>query len=245
MKELIKDTIRKSLNALHLDLTKNLKYDRLTKAVIAKALNADSNAIDVGCHKGEILDLILKYAPEGKHFAFEPIPDFYHALKARYGVRCIVYPFALADNRGETTFNYVRNAPAYSGLKKRKYATATPDVEEIRVTIETLDNVIPPATKIDFIKIDVEGGEFGVLKGAKDLLNRCRPVVVFECGLGASEFYGTSPEMLFDFLIGECRYQIFSLSAWLSDKASYSREEFSECYNKNTEYYFVADIIES
>lgn len=76
MKELIKDTIRKGLNALHLDLTKNLKYDRLTKEVIARSLKNNSNAIDAGCHKGEILDLILKHAPNGKHFAFEPIPDF-------------------------------------------------------------------------------------------------------------------------------------------------------------------------
>src|SRR5678816_318941 len=102
MKSLIKDTIRKSLNALHLDLTKNLKYDRLTKEVIAQALKKNSNAIDVGCHKGEILDLILKYAPEGKHFAFEPIPDFYNALKIKYATRSEVFPFALSDKPGET-----------------------------------------------------------------------------------------------------------------------------------------------
>src|SRR6187402_2560044 len=122
MKDLIKDTIRKSLNALHLDLTRNLKYDRLTKDVIAKALKKNSNAIDVGCHKGEILDLILKNAPDGKHFAFEPIPDFYDALKIKYAGRCEVFSYALSDAPGKTTFNYVRNAPAYSGIKKRAYA---------------------------------------------------------------------------------------------------------------------------
>lgn len=92
MKELIKDTIRKTLNALHLDLTKNLKYDRLTKDVIAKSLKINSNAIDVGCHKGEILDLILKHAPSGKHYAFEPIPDFYNTLKLKYSSRCEIFP---------------------------------------------------------------------------------------------------------------------------------------------------------
>ncbi|CAN5556808.1 hypothetical protein BH11BAC1_BH11BAC1_17660 [soil metagenome] len=240
MKELLKDTIRKSLNALRLDLTKNLKYDRLTKDVIAKSLTANSNAIDVGCHKGEILDLILKHAPAGKHFAFEPIPDFYNALKEKYTNQCEVFPFALSDQPGETTFNYVKNAPAFSGIKKRKYDVQNPDVQVIDVKVETLDHVILSNVKIDFIKIDVEGGEFGVLKGAKMLLQRCKPLLVFECGLGASEFYGTKPENLFDYLANEGSYRIYSLQNWLSQKSSFSREQFMECFHQNQEYYFVA-----
>jgi FkbM family methyltransferase len=239
MKELIKDTLRKSLNALHLDLTRNLKYDRLTKAVIANALQKNSNAIDVGCHKGEILDLILKHAPSGKHFAFEPIPDFYNGLKTKYARTCEVFPFALSDAPGETTFNYVRNAPAYSGIKKRKYDVETPDVELLQVKVETLDRVIPSGIKIDFIKIDVEGGEFGVLKGAAQILQTSKPVVVFECGLGASDFYGTKPEALFDYL-RDCGYGIFSLLNWLEKKPSFTKEKFCDCFHRNKEYYFVA-----
>ena len=239
MKSLIKDTIRKSLNALHLDLTRNLKYDRLTKDVIAKALEKNSNAIDVGCHKGEILDLILKHAPAGKHFAFEPIPDFYEALKVKYDGRCEVFPYALSDTPGNTTFNYVRNAPAYSGIKKRAYAVDVPDVVELHVQVETLDHIIPSTTKIDFIKIDVEGGEFGVLKGAKNLLTTSKPLVIFECGLGASEFYGTKPENIFDYLY-ELSYRIYSLQNWLNKKEPYSKSVFIDCFNNNKEYYFVA-----
>ena len=240
MKALIKDTIRKSLNALHLDLTRNLKYDRLTKDVIAKALSKNSNAIDVGCHKGEILDLILKHAPSGKHFAFEPIPDFYEALKVKYASRCEVFPFALSDAQGETTFNYVRNAPAYSGIKKRAYAVETPDVVELNVKVETLDHIIPAGTKIDFIKIDVEGGEFGVLKGAKNLLIHSKPLLVFECGLGASEFYGTKPGDVFDYL-NLINYRIYTLQNWLDKKQALSKEKFIDCFENKKEYYFVAD----
>lgn len=242
MKELIKDTIRKSLNALHLDLTKNLKYDRLTKDVITKSLKINSNAIDVGCHKGEILDLILKHAPSGKHYAFEPIPDFYNALKLKYASRCEIFPFALSDQPGETTFNYVKNAPAFSGIKKRKYEVQNPDVQELHVKVESLDHLIPSSAQIDFIKIDVEGGEFGVLKGAADLLKRCKPIVVFECGLGASDFYGTKPGELFAYL-DQCGYHIYSLQNWLEKKSAYSESQFTECYNQNSEYYFVAQTV--
>lgn len=242
MKELIKDTIRKGLNALHLDLTKNLKYDRLTKEVIARSLKNNSNAIDVGCHKGEILDLILKHAPNGKHFAFEPIPDLFNALKLKYSSRCEIFPFALSDQPGETTFNYVKNAPAFSGIKKRKYEVQNPDVQELQVKVESLDHLIPATVQIDFMKIDVEGGEFGVLKGAGQLLRRCKPIVVFECGLGASDYYGTEPGELFSFL-DQCKYRIYSLQSWIGKKSAFTEDQFTDCFNQNTEYYFVAQTV--
>ena len=50
----IKNIIRGALNLLHIDLTKNLEYDRLTNAIMKKVLKVDSNCVDVGCHKGEI-----------------------------------------------------------------------------------------------------------------------------------------------------------------------------------------------
>ena len=42
-----------------------------------------------------------------------------------------------------------------------------PEIDQIRVETERLDQVIPENTRIDFIKIDVEGAEFEVLKGAE------------------------------------------------------------------------------
>ena len=59
--------------------------------------------------------------------------------------------------------------------------------------------MIPDTINIDFIKIDVEGAEFLVLSGAKNILLKSKPVVVFEYGLGASDFYGTDPEMMFGY----------------------------------------------
>src|SRR4051812_13194549 len=117
----IKDLVRKSLNALHLDITKNLKYDRLTKVIISGVVTPDSICIDVGCHKGEILDLLLRQAPKGHHYAFEPIPDLFNDLVIKYGDKNHIFSYALADKEGTTTFQFVRNAPAYSGLKQRKY----------------------------------------------------------------------------------------------------------------------------
>ncbi len=82
-----KNSLRWLLVFLHMDLTKNIEYDRLTKKLIRKSLKTDSNCIDIGCHQGEILDLFLKYAPKGHHLVFEPIPRMFKDLKANYKKR--------------------------------------------------------------------------------------------------------------------------------------------------------------
>ncbi len=236
----IKDIIRSILQFLHLDLTRNLEYDRLTRKIIEQSVRPGINCIDVGCHKGEILDIILRQSPKGRHFAFEPIPPLFVELKRKYGEQCTVFPFALSDTEGTTTFNFVRNAPAYSGINRRKYAVAEPDIEEIEVDLKRLDNVIPTDTRIGLIKIDVEGAEMGVLRGAKEILNRDRPLVIFECGLGASEFYGTKPEDVFDFFSSEVKMGIYTLRDLIAKRSPMTRERFVEVFNTNSDYYFVA-----
>jgi FkbM family methyltransferase len=236
----IKDFIREALIFSHIDLTKNLKYDRLTKAIMKKHIKNDSNCVDIGCHKGEILSLMIKFSPKGKHYAFEPIPYLFNEIKEKFEDKAKIYPFALSDTNGKTTFQLVKNAPAYSGIKQRKYAIKNPEIEEIEVEMKKLDDVISLKEKIDFIKIDVEGGEFGVLKGAQKIINKDKPIVLFECGRGASEFYGTKPEDIYDFITKEIGLKIFTLQSFIKNNSSMGAKEFENCFNTGEEYYFVA-----
>lgn len=241
MHTVIKDTLREILITFHLDLTKNLQYDRLTRKIIKKHVSSGCNCIDIGCHKGEILDLILKYAPQGSHYAFEPLPILFDGLEHKFKNKAKVFPYALSDNEGKTTFQFVKNAPAYSGIKRRRYDIPNPEIEEIHVELRTLDNVIPPNTKIDFIKIDVEGAEFGVLKGGHQLLKKNKPIVLFECGKGASDFYVTSPLVLYNFLTQDVGLNIYTLSSFINQKHPLNDTEFNHLFNSNKEYYFVAN----
>jgi FkbM family methyltransferase len=205
-----------------------------------KTIGKENNCIDIGCHKGEILDLMLAYSPKGKHYAFEPIPYLFKELKVKYANRAEFFPYALAETNGETTFQVVKNAPAYSGIKKRKYDVKNPDIEEINVEMKKLDDVLPPDEKIHFIKIDVEGGEFAVLKGARNLLKSNKPIIIFECGKGASDYYGTNPEDLFHFISDEIRLKIYTLHAYLKNANPMTANEFVNYFESNEEYYFIA-----
>ena len=238
---MIKQLIKKILIALRIDLTKNIHYDRLTLMILDKVLEKDSNCIDIGCHKGEILEEILKRSPGGEHYGFEPIPAFYEELKAKFNSpRIKFFDIALSNNTGKTTFNFVVDAPAYSGLKKRDYAIKEPTIEQIKVKLDKLDNVLPEAYQVTLIKLDVEGAEFNVLLGAEKTLLSKKPVIIFEFGLGASDHYDVTPEAFYQFLSGKCGYGIFLLKDFLKNGAPLTEEKFADIYNKNSEYYFVA-----
>ena len=234
----IKKNIRSILNFFHLDFTKNLSYDRMTKTVMKKVIRPTSNCIDVGCHEGEMLKFMLELAPSGTHFAFEPLPEYAKALQITFEKVNVIFS-ALADKNGKTSFKFVKNAPAYSGIKERKYKVEKPDIIDIEVEVRRLDDVLPPDYQVDFIKIDVEGGEFDVLRGAIQTLKKYKPTVVFESGLGASEYYGTIPEELFEFF-NNLDYKLYTLGDFVDEKHNLSLEDFTHVYLTNKEYYFVA-----
>jgi len=55
-----------------------------------------------------------------------------------------------------------------------------PSINPISVDVVTLDSLLPDMPTVDLIKIDVEGHELQVLRGAADLISQHRPLVIFE-----------------------------------------------------------------
>jgi len=100
---------------------KNWLYDRQTIEVMRRVLRRDSWFIDVGAHKGDILRQAVGLAPEGKHWAFEPLPDLCAKLKAEF-TSANVFNVALSDSRGIINdFIYIPDMPARSGMKRTPF----------------------------------------------------------------------------------------------------------------------------
>ncbi len=237
--ENLKKAVKRVCWLAGIDLTRNMAYDRQTANLMKRILNTHSNCIDIGSHDGDILAKMIRLAPKGVHFAFEPIPEYYQYLKRHFGSFATIFPYALSDKEDITSFQYVKNAPAYSGLKKRQYNKDKPDIEELTVETRRLDRIIPHHIHIDFIKIDVEGAEYQVMKGAIDLLSRCRPFIVFEFGLGASDYYGAHPGALFT-LLESAGLNINTLPNFLKQTKPLCVSDFEDLYYQNREYYFIA-----
>lgn len=212
--------------------------DSDTITVLTATLRRDSNAIDVGCNRGSILREILRLAPEGKHFVFEPIPALHRQLCRRFPtVDC--RRIALSDEAGTIQFTHYTQLDGFSGMVRRDLGGADGAPEEISVATERLDAIVPANLPIALVKIDVEGAEYRVLRGAEAMLRRCRPVIVFECGKGGLDVYGHSPEQVFDFL-ESCGLTIAKLSNWSRTARSYRRQEFVDEFWAGKEFMFVA-----
>jgi FkbM family methyltransferase len=236
---MIASTIKRFLKKLPIDFTQNQKYDRQAKEVIKIICHSKSCCIDVGSHDGEFIDLFLLHAPQGNHFAFEPLPDFYKNLKEKYPQLTHIYDIALSNHVGITNFKYVPANPAYSGILKREYLNKNEEVIEIQTKVDLLDHIVPENIKVDFIKIDVEGGELQVLEGAKNILIKNKPIVVFEHGLGASEYYATTPQKVYDLFDG-LGFHISTMENWLKKKSAFTLIDFKAQYENKTNYYFIA-----
>lgn len=238
----MKEFAKKILKRLPIAFTKNQQYDRDTELVLRAVCHREANCVDVGCHKGEVLELMLKYAPQGQHHGFEPIPDLYEKLTKHFAgyPNCHFYQLGLSNVTGETSFNYVLTNPAYSGFVKRKYDKADEVDTLITVQKKPLDLILPPGTRIDLMKIDVEGAELEVLQGAMQTIRQSRPVIIFEHGLGASDYYGTRPEQVYALLADQGNLEVSTMSRWLAGAPSFSAPEFVEQFEKSLNYYFIA-----
>jgi FkbM family methyltransferase len=238
----LKDALKKALNLLPFAVTQNQHYDRETKAVIRRLCRPDSNCVDVGTHRGEILDIMRAAAPKGTHFGFEPLPQFFKRLEAKYrhAARIHVFPYALSTEAGTASFNHVKTNPAYSGLQKRSYDRAGELDETITVETRRLDEVLQPFDlPVQLMKIDVEGGELGVLRGAEALLRRDHPVIIFEFGIGGSDHYGTTPKVLLDFL-EPLGYRVSLMKRYLEGKPHFTLKELEGQFYGKKNFYFIA-----
>jgi FkbM family methyltransferase len=217
---------------------RNARYDDLTTEIIQRVLGPSSNAVDVGCFRGKILDEMVRQAPAGHHVAFEPNPDLAARLRARFPA-VTIHEVAVSDEPGTGEFHVLTQLPAQSGLLRRP-TDRDSDVRVIEVKVDTIDRLLPEHLPIGLVKIDVEGAEVNVLRGARETLRRWQPVVVFEHGVRTSQPYGTTPEMLFD-LLADCGLNVSLLDRWLDGAPPFSRREFlHEKYDVRRHWMFVA-----
>lgn len=226
---------------LHAGLTrhKNSLYDWQTIAIMRRVLRSDSTGIDIGAFEGGMLRHILRMAPQGKHWAFEPLPDQHKRLKQRFP-SVEIYPCALGAEAGIAPYHHMLDRPALSGLQRRYADLQSESTRAIEVRMETLDRIIPQDATVAFVKIDVEGGELGVFQGGILTLRRTRPVVVFECGLGGADHFGAEPGQIFDLLTETIGLRISLLGDWLGGRPPLRRRAFVDEYERRSNFYFVA-----
>jgi FkbM family methyltransferase len=164
------------------------RFENAEFAFVRRFLRPGMTVLDLGAHHGMYTLLASKrVGPTGKVFAFEPSPRERHALLQHTRLnRCrnvSVEGLALGTETGEADLFVVQGTQTGCNSLRPPASDVRPDWSPVRVSVVRLDDWLEgkKIDLIDFVKIDVEGGELGVLKGARNLLrDRPRPIFLIE-----------------------------------------------------------------
>ena len=158
------------------------------KSELAAALTAirpGDTVADIGANKGSYLYWLQKaVGPDGKVFAYEPQPKLVRYLESvRAALRwenVSIRDCALSDTTGTARLNIPGDADSPEASLETAI-TITTDCHHCQCRVDTLDRQLGGEARISLLKMDVEGHELNVFRGAQEILKRHKPVLLLEC----------------------------------------------------------------
>lgn len=158
------------------------------RSVLRRLLPSDGVAVDVGAHGGQVTRLLAGLVPQGKVFAIEPSGYARSILRTALwlrGVRNVeIVAGALGAQQGTTTIQTPVKRRGDMGYGLAHIGGSDADRPTVRETVlmTTLDALAATLalSRLDFIKVDIEGYEAAFVEGAMATLGRFRPALLLE-----------------------------------------------------------------
>ena len=154
-------------------------FDLIVTEAICRLLDEGETGLDIGANLGQMTSLMrFRAGSGGKVISFEPHPVLFAELaviaqETLAGARLApaeIHQAALSDHEGEAFLDLGNQWEGNRGLAK-----VVPEARgssRLKVQLATLDQVISTGTKVGVCKIDVEGHELAVFRGASRILNQ-------------------------------------------------------------------------
>lgn len=172
------------------------KYFNEEYPTLNSLLSKGDNVVDIGANLGFFTLMISRIiGNEGKIFCFEPSLLTYNKLISNLKINEIqnAYPENFGIGSKDGHYKLKRNKK-YSGLSSIVVNNSNHVYEE-EIKVTTLDNYfLNKNVKIDLIKIDTEGFEPEVLRGAEKVIKNYKPIICIE--LGGGKFLKSSTEAM-------------------------------------------------
>ena len=159
-------------------------YEKSESKIMEEEIKVGNIVVDVGANIGlHTLNMARIVGNTGQVFAFEPDPSNFKILEKNVKVNnyqnIILEQKAVGDKHGRTTLYQSDNPGMHRIFPQTKQAKGQVQVELTSLDKYFIDSNL--ADKINFIKIDVEGLEFSVLKGMKNILKNNKKIkILFE-----------------------------------------------------------------
>jgi len=168
------------------------RYDLETAAIIERCVKRGDVCIDIGANVGAIsFALAKRVGSHGKVCACEPGDFLFKRLvdniRLNSGYEKIVFPFNLgfSDKKEIRLWNEDKQNRGNAGF------LFIDSNQDERVELVPLDHFFTEQglDRLDFVKIDVEGMEYEVIKGAAQTINKYKPVIWYETGFFEKGFW--------------------------------------------------------
>jgi len=154
--------------------------------LIKDLIKKDDICFDIGSYHGEYIYQIEKYTNPKNIYAFEPIKSQYKVLKKLFK-KSNIFNIALSDSKKNAKIKVpILNDGQISFTRSKLNKEIVEDNEvnflSYNISCDTLDNfcINNKIDMINFIKIDVEGSEFDILKGGYNTLKKFKPIMIIE-----------------------------------------------------------------
>jgi len=155
--------------------------------ILASYMRTDEIIIDIGANIGASTIPLAKKYLDSLFYLFEPHPTLYTRMSQNAAMNglsnLIPVNFAVSDENASIAFYAQKDQPGLRnmGLSSTKPNKDMGDYEEIFVSSVRLDDFFKDIeNRVCVIKIDTQGNELEVLKSATSIIDKWRPVVVFE-----------------------------------------------------------------
>jgi FkbM family methyltransferase len=193
-------------------------FDSELLRIVDQHVHESSVVWDIGANVGVFAFAASSVARSGMTLAVEP--DVWLASLMRRSLRLpsnhhlplTVLPAAVSDRNGIATFAIAQRGRASNALESVGGRTQAGGIRE-RLTVPTLtlDTLLNFGAPPTFLKVDVEGAETLVLRGAEQVLRKARPIIYIEVGSEHSEEVGA--------LLRDHQYVLFDGATYTHDSA--------------------------
>ena len=153
---------------------------------LVESLSPDETVIDVGANKGSYFWALSRAVPKGRVVAFEPQPVLVEYLREACSLAGLsnvtIVSGGVSNAAGTLKLAIPGTGESSPGASFEAAVSSREDCRFIEVPVVTLDDFFKDeGARIGALKVDVEGHELAVLKGASNIIKQHRPTIVCEC----------------------------------------------------------------
>lgn len=193
-------------------------YEPSTLLVLQRILRPGSTFIDLGANTGLFSMLASRWVEAGGHvYALEPSQREYGRLLDHLTLNGLsnvtAVRLAAGGRDGFAPLRVARFPNAGHNTLGASFAYADVPMERVEsVATTTLDRFVHEygLTRIDAIKMDIEGSEYDALSNATAVLDRFRPILIVELSRGALAGFGKTPEAVIE-LLASAAYGVYRI----------------------------------